>query len=297
MNLILHGIEAPNLIHTNTLSENLADIQEKDRYNVILANPPFGGQERQEVQQNFPIRSSETAYLFLQHFIKSLKSASRRYQANLARLTSFAGECFSGAKILRSLGAEEEVTEKSGVINREVLEAGEKRVSISASFSSGASLLLNLLLLLVLWYGVHLVLVNSLPLNELAAFVLYGAIVAVSFSFLIGAYTELMQGMGGLERVFELLESSKVEPELVFGDRRESGSISGALKVEFSHVSFSYPTREELPVLQDLSLTLAPGAVTALVGPSGAGKSSIVQLLLHLYEPSSGRSEEHTSEL
>src|ERR1700686_4637004 len=55
MNMILHGIEAPNIIHTNTLSENLADIQEKDRYDIVLANPPFGGQERSEVQANFPI--------------------------------------------------------------------------------------------------------------------------------------------------------------------------------------------------------------------------------------------------
>jgi len=77
MNMILHGIEAPNVIHTNTLSENLADVQEKDRYDVVLANPPFGGKERKEVQQNFPIRTGETAYLFLQHFIKMLKAGGR----------------------------------------------------------------------------------------------------------------------------------------------------------------------------------------------------------------------------
>ncbi|QQR75345.1 MAG: N-6 DNA methylase [Holophagales bacterium] len=77
MNMILHGIEAPNILHTNTLAENLADIQEKDRYDVVLANPPFGGKERPEVQQNFPIRTGETAFLFLQHFIKSLKAGGR----------------------------------------------------------------------------------------------------------------------------------------------------------------------------------------------------------------------------
>ena len=77
MNMILHGIDAPNVLHINTLSENVQQIQEKDRYNVVLANPPFGGQERKEVQQNFPIKSSETAYLFLQHFIKSLKAKGR----------------------------------------------------------------------------------------------------------------------------------------------------------------------------------------------------------------------------
>jgi len=77
MNMILHGIETPNIIHTNTLAENLGDIQEKDRYDVILANPPFGGKERKEVQQNFPIKTGETAFLFLQHFIKSLKAGGR----------------------------------------------------------------------------------------------------------------------------------------------------------------------------------------------------------------------------
>ncbi len=77
MNMILHGVEAPNIVHTNTLAENLADIQEKDRYDVVLANPPFGGKERAEVQQNFPIKTGETASLFLQHFIKILKAGGK----------------------------------------------------------------------------------------------------------------------------------------------------------------------------------------------------------------------------
>jgi type I restriction enzyme M protein len=77
MNMILHGIEAPNIVHTNTLTENLADIQDKDRYDIVLANPPFGGKERKELQQNFPIRTGETAFLFLQHFIRMLKAGGR----------------------------------------------------------------------------------------------------------------------------------------------------------------------------------------------------------------------------
>jgi type I restriction enzyme M protein len=77
MNMILHGVEAPNIIHTNTLAENISDIQEKDRYDIILANPPFGGKERAEVQQNFPIKTGETASLFLQHFIKILRAGGK----------------------------------------------------------------------------------------------------------------------------------------------------------------------------------------------------------------------------
>ncbi len=77
MNMILHGIEAPNIKHVNTLAEPIRDIQEKNRYHVILANPPFGGKERKEVQQNFDIKTGETAFLFMQHFIKSLKAGGR----------------------------------------------------------------------------------------------------------------------------------------------------------------------------------------------------------------------------
>lgn len=74
MNMILHGIDAPNIVHSNTLNEDVLGIQEKDRFDVVLANPPFGGKERPEIQQNFPIKTGETAYLFLQHFIRSLRA-------------------------------------------------------------------------------------------------------------------------------------------------------------------------------------------------------------------------------
>ena len=77
MNMILHGIEAPNIVHANTLGENINDIQPKDQKTIVLANPPFGGKERKEVQQNFPIKTGETAFLFLQHFIRMLKPGGR----------------------------------------------------------------------------------------------------------------------------------------------------------------------------------------------------------------------------
>jgi type I restriction enzyme M protein len=77
MNMILHGIESPNIIHKNTLEDNIQEIQNKDRVDVILANPPFGGKEKANIQENFPIKTGETAYLFLQHFIKKLKAGGR----------------------------------------------------------------------------------------------------------------------------------------------------------------------------------------------------------------------------
>ena len=77
MNMILHSIEAPNITHINTLGAHTNNIEEKDKYHVILANPPFGGKERKEVQQNFDIKTGETAFLFLQHFIRTLKTGGR----------------------------------------------------------------------------------------------------------------------------------------------------------------------------------------------------------------------------
>ncbi len=98
MNMILHGIETPNIVHTNSLTENLADIQEKDRFDVILANPPFGGKERKEVQQNFPIKTGETAFLFLQHFIKYLKAGGR---AAIVIKNTFLSNSDNAARALR----------------------------------------------------------------------------------------------------------------------------------------------------------------------------------------------------
>ena len=77
MNMILHGIQAPNIRHMNTLAENINDIQEKDRHDIVVANPPFGAGIGREIQQNFPIKTGETAFLFLQHFIKILKAGGR----------------------------------------------------------------------------------------------------------------------------------------------------------------------------------------------------------------------------
>lgn len=98
MNSILHGIDVPNIVRTNTLEENIADVQPKDQFDIILTNPPFGGKERREVQHNFPIRSGETAFLFMQHFIKRLKPGGR---AAVVIKNTFLSKMDNAAKALR----------------------------------------------------------------------------------------------------------------------------------------------------------------------------------------------------
>jgi ABC-type multidrug transport system fused ATPase/permease subunit len=228
-------------------------------------------------------------------FISKLRTASRTYQDALARFTSFASESFGGVKIVRALGAIPHLTQRAVVTNADVRVSGEQRVLVGAGFSSGASAMLNILLLFVAWYGVTLVMGGTLPLNELAAFVLYGAIVAVSFSFLLGAYTDLMQGLGGLERVLQLIDG---DSSVAVGERAPSltrvrqgsttFSASAGLGVLCNGVRFAYPGRNEQSALVDLSCVIDPGSFTAFVGPSGSGKSSLAQLLCRLYEPSAG---------
>ncbi len=98
MNSILHGIDVPNIVRTNTLEENIADVQPKDQFDIILTNPPFGGKDRKEVQHNFPIRTGETAFLFLQHFIKRLKPGGR---AAVVIKNTFLSNMDNAAKALR----------------------------------------------------------------------------------------------------------------------------------------------------------------------------------------------------
>ena len=104
MNMILHGIDAPNIVHTNTLGENIADIQEKDRFDIVLANPPFGGKERSEVQQNFPVKTGETAYLFLQHFMKILRAGG---SAGIVIKNTFLANTDNASVALRKMLLEE----------------------------------------------------------------------------------------------------------------------------------------------------------------------------------------------
>ena len=73
MNMILHGIENPNISKQNSLTQDVRSIEEKDKYDIILANPPFGGKEKEQIQANFPIKTNATEMLFLQHFMKKLK--------------------------------------------------------------------------------------------------------------------------------------------------------------------------------------------------------------------------------
>ena len=120
-------------------------------------------------------------------------------------------------------------------------------------------------------------------MGELASFILYTLIVAMSMSALANLWSDFARARGASERVFELLDR---EPVVDAGGGDTLDKVIGS--VEFDGVGFAYPVRPEVKVLDDVKLRLEPGRVVALVGPSGAGKSTVAAMLLRLYDPNEG---------
>ena len=231
---------------------------------------------------------------------KNLKMASKAQQQKLGLVSAISEESILGIKIIKAFCQENKTEDSFDQAADGVLSAGKTRTAISAFFQSFVSFAMNTALVGVLLYGFSLFTAGQISYPDLTAFVLYGLIVGVSFSFLASGISDFTQAIAAVERIWELAEGNQeyLGPEEI-GD---SGSITSvisandkvvALKdssatLRFSSVSFSYPSRPESLILNDLSLEIVPGKLTALVGPSGAGKSTIVSLLLRFYEPTSG---------
>jgi ABC-type multidrug transport system fused ATPase/permease subunit len=226
-------------------------------------------------------------------FIKFLRAASKNYQSSLADLSSFATECFSHAKTLIALGAEHWALQIFGERNskgpKSVFIRGKERGIISAAFTSSASLLLNILMLFIFWYGITLVIEGVLPLSDFTAFALYGAIVAVSFSFLVSSYADVVQASGGVERIFTVIsEAAEARNEKLKGKATDVIKEGKESAISVHNVTFSYVGAPERTVLHISNLSIQKGCTTALIGPSGTGKSTLVALLLGLYQPTTG---------
>jgi ABC-type multidrug transport system fused ATPase/permease subunit len=137
----------------------------------------------------------------------------------------------------------------------------------------------------VIWYGVYLVNQGAgMSSGDLFKFVLYTVFIAGSISGMADLYSQLQKSIGASENLMDILDE---KPELIAEDYSKSrAEIVG--EVRFNHVSFSYPTRKDVPVLKDVTFNVSHGEQVALVGPSGAGKSTVTGLLLRFYEPDGG---------
>lgn len=216
---------------------------------------------------------------------KRLRKYSKALQAELGNSTEIAEESFSNIKIVKAFNQENSAKERYSRAVDQVLSLASKRTVTSAFLASFVSFLMNASIVLVMIYGIYLVSQAGLTSGDLTAFLLYGVIVAVSFSFVANGYAEFVQALGASERIFELLDKP-LAPEV--SGIPASLAANAACTVEFNNVTFSYPSRATLPVLHGVSFTLKAGNSTALVGPSGSGKSTIVSLILRFYDIQSG---------
>ena len=218
-------------------------------------------------------------------FGRVIRRASRRVQDLYAELNTTAEETFQGISVVKAFTAE----------IREQARFGEKLahiigVSLGVARARAAFIAFVVFLLFggvvgVVWYGGRLVQEGELSIGELTSFVLYAAFVGGAMGSFADLYGSLQKALGAAERIREMLDE---EPEQSGGD-----PISGSVgprgeNLVLDHVSFAFPTRRDVTVLDDVSLDVEAGSSLALVGPSGAGKSTIINLILRFYAPGSG---------
>ena len=219
---------------------------------------------------------------------RRVRRLSREVQDAIADSTSLAEESIAGVRTVRSFGRE--ATERarySEAIERS-FDLAKSRAVLGGIFGGGVTFLAYATIAVIVWVGGHLVLSNAMSAGELTAYILYVLFVAVSLGVLSGLWTDFARALGAGERVFGLLDAAGRDPRPgPSTDANASASITRG-HVQFRHVSFTYPTRPDSPVLNDVSFEVRPGQKLAIVGASGAGKSTIANLLSGFYQPDDG---------
>lgn len=216
---------------------------------------------------------------------KYLRYISKSSQDALAQATQLAEERISNIRTVRAFGKELSEVDKYAQKTDQVFNLARREAVLQAGFFGMAGLGGNIMILSVLYEGGLMMASQHMTVGELSSFLLYAAWVGMSVTALSSFYAELMRGFGAGSRLWELLDR-KPEFPLNEGLMLPPDQLKGRL--EFSDVSFAYPTRHEAPIFQNLDLLVPAGTIMAVVGPSGSGKSTLVSLLLRLYNCDAG---------
>ena len=217
-------------------------------------------------------------------FGRRVKELSRKTQAALADVTSGANESLNEIRTVQAYSQEEnETTRFKEKINHSLTSAiSQIKARGWLTFAIIGAVLGSIVS--VLWIGAIDVRSGSMSGGDLAAFVVYSLMTAGALASLSEVYGDLQRAAGAAERIQDLLFAKSdidipKEPVII-------SSPKGAM--ELNSISFNYPTRPELRVLNNFSIKISPGEMIAIVGPSGAGKTTIFQLLMRYYDPQEG---------
>ncbi len=215
-------------------------------------------------------------------FGKFIRRFSRQTQDQLADSNTIVQETLQGISNVKSFTNEWFEINRYTKSLQQVVKMAIKSGQYRGMFVSFLLFSLFGTIVLVVWYGI-----GHLNFGDLTAFVVYTAFVGGSMAGFADLYGQLQKTLGATQRVRELLkdipEQVSEQDEPIQPEHILHGQVS------LRNLAFSYPTRSELPVLKDVSVTVTPGEQVAIVGPSGAGKSTIAALLLRFYEPGGGQ--------
>ncbi|XP_010341064.2 ABC-type oligopeptide transporter ABCB9 isoform X2 [Saimiri boliviensis] len=215
---------------------------------------------------------------------KYYKRLSKEVQNALARASNTAEETISAMKTVRSFANEEEEAEVYLRKLQQVYKLNRKEAAAYMYYVWGSGLTLLVVQVSILYYGGHLVISGQMTSGNLIAFIIYEFVLGDCMESVGSVYSGLMQGVGAAEKVFEFIDR---QPTMVHDGSLAPEHLEG--RVDFENVTFTYRTRPHTQVLQNVSFSLSPGKVTALVGPSGSGKSSCVNILENFYPLEGGR--------
>lgn len=143
-------------------------------------------------------------------------------------------------------------------------------------------------LVAVVWKGTTLISTGELEAGQLFSFVIYSGFIGGSIGGMADVYARLQKAVGATEALLDMLDEQIEESSEEVSDSLPN-VLSDHPAISFKAVDFAYPSRPDVPVLQNFQLDIEPGMQVALVGPSGAGKTTVVQLLLRFQETQSGR--------
>lgn len=218
-------------------------------------------------------------------FGRFIRKSSRIVQEKIAASNTVLEETLQGITNVKAFANEFFENNRYRKSTEEIVKNAIQGGKYRGAFASFIIFCLFGAIVSVIWYGVVLASKNQLLISELISFILYSAFVGMSFGGIAEMYAQIQKAVGSLERVFEILDEVP-EPLDITDQKPLVHRVEG--NVRFEQVSFTYPSRKEIQVLNKVSLDAKKGETIAVVGPSGSGKSTLVGLLLRFYDPESG---------
>lgn len=229
---------------------------------------------------------------------RKLQTQQEEVQKLQGKAVSLAEEALSSVSTVKQFVAEDYETTRYRNAVAEGHSKALETAHMQAQLEAGAHVAGNGAVLCVLGYGGSLVLDGSITAGDLTGFIMYSLLMAGNLSGLTSLYGDMVRAVAASNRVFDILDrepsikaalqemDTKADPlkTTKFQPTKMSYSNKAPLSVELLNVNFQYPSRSDVEVLKNFSLSIDPGQVVALVGGSGSGKSTVASLLTRLYD-------------